>query len=106
MFGIVARPAPVRSAETRKAEPSVSVVIPCRNESGHIAPLVESLPRLPAGSEFLFVEGHSTDDTAAVIERASWPPTRSCRCASSGSRARARATPCASASRRRRATCC
>jgi SAM-dependent methyltransferase len=69
MFGIVARPAPVRSAATRKAEPSVSVVIPCRNESGHIAPLVESLPKLPAGSEFLFVEGHSTDDTAAAIER-------------------------------------
>jgi SAM-dependent methyltransferase len=70
MFGIVARPAPVRSAATRKHEPSVSVVIPCRNEAGHIAPLVESLPQLPEGSEFLFVEGHSTDDTAAAIERA------------------------------------
>jgi SAM-dependent methyltransferase len=70
MFGIVARPAPQRSAATRKAEPTVSVVIPCRNEAGHIAPLVESLPTLPAGSEFLFVEGHSTDDTAAAIERA------------------------------------
>jgi glycosyltransferase involved in cell wall biosynthesis len=70
MFGIVARPAPQRSAATRKAQPTVSVVIPCRNEAGHIAPLVESLPTLPAGSEFLFVEGHSTDDTAAAIERA------------------------------------
>jgi len=46
----------------------VSVVIPCRNEAGHIRPLVESLPDLPAGSEFLFVEGNSTDDTATVIE--------------------------------------
>jgi glycosyltransferase involved in cell wall biosynthesis len=70
VFGIVARPAPVRGAASRKAEPSVSVVIPCRNEAGHIAPLVASLPKLPAGSEFLFVEGNSTDDTAAVIERA------------------------------------
>ena len=68
MFGIIARPDPVRSAP-RTAEASVSVVIPCRNESGHIAPLVASLPPLPAGSEFLFVEGHSTDDTAAAIER-------------------------------------
>ena len=68
MFGIIARPEPVRSAP-RTAEASVSVVIPCRNESGHIAPLVASLPPLPAGSEFLFVEGHSTDDTAAAIER-------------------------------------
>ena len=69
MFGIIARPAPVRGAVARQAEPTVSVVIPCRNEAGHIAPLVASLPRLPAGSEFLFVEGHSTDDTAAAIER-------------------------------------
>jgi len=67
MFGIVARPAPARSAP-RTAAPSVSVVIPCRNEAGHIAPLVASLPALPPGSEFLFVEGHSTDDTAAVIQ--------------------------------------
>jgi SAM-dependent methyltransferase len=70
VFGIVARPAPARTAAARPARPSVSVVIPCRNESGHIRPLVSSLPALPEGSEFLFVEGNSTDDTAAVIERA------------------------------------
>lgn len=70
MFGIVARPAPARSAASRPKDPSVSVVIPCRNEAGHIGPLVASLPRLAPGSEFLFVEGNSTDDTAAVIERA------------------------------------
>jgi glycosyltransferase involved in cell wall biosynthesis len=45
-------------------------VIPCRNEAGHIRPLVDSLPDLPAGSEFLFVEGGSTDDTEAVIRKA------------------------------------
>jgi len=70
MFGIVARPAPARAGSAARAEPTVSVVIPCRNESGHIAPLVASLPKLAEGSEFLFVEGNSTDDTAAVIERA------------------------------------
>jgi SAM-dependent methyltransferase len=69
VFGIIARPAPARSAKSRPAKPSVSVVIPCRNEAGHIRPLVESLPDLPAGSEFLFVEGNSTDDTAAVIQQ-------------------------------------
>ena len=69
MFGIVARPSPAR-AVSAGADPTVSVVIPCRNEAGHIAPLVASLPRLAPGSEFLFVEGNSTDDTAAVIERA------------------------------------
>jgi len=69
VFGIIARPAPERWAKSRPAKPSVSVVIPCRNEAGHIRPLVESLPELPAGSEFLFVEGNSTDDTAAVIQQ-------------------------------------
>jgi SAM-dependent methyltransferase len=67
VFGLIARPA--RRAPARPEKPTVSVVIPCRNEAGHIRPLVESLPELPAGSEFLFVEGHSTDDTAAVIEQ-------------------------------------
>jgi YD repeat-containing protein len=70
VFGIIARPAPVRWAASRPTKPSVSVVIPCRNEAGHIRPLVESLPALADGSEFLFVEGHSTDDTAAVIQQA------------------------------------
>jgi SAM-dependent methyltransferase len=69
MFGIIARPAPLRSRTGRVSEPSVSVVIPCRNESGHIRPLVESLPRLGTNSEFLFVEGNSTDDTEAVIKK-------------------------------------
>jgi len=68
MFGLIARPAPARGA--RAAAPTVSVVIPCRNEAGHIRPLVEALPRLPEGSEFLFVEGNSSDDTEATIRQA------------------------------------
>jgi SAM-dependent methyltransferase len=69
MFGIIARPAPARTAASRKPDPTVSVVIPCRNEAGHIPPLVASLPALPPGSEFLFVEGNSQDETEAVIRR-------------------------------------
>jgi SAM-dependent methyltransferase len=67
MYGIVARPVPVRAH--RPAEPTVSVIIPCRNESGHIRELVARLPDLPPGSEYLFVEGNSTDDTEAVIRQ-------------------------------------
>ncbi len=70
MFGIVARPTPARSRSGRVSEPSVSVVIPCRNEAGHIPALVESLPRLGPSSEFLFVEGNSTDDTEGAIRKA------------------------------------
>jgi YD repeat-containing protein len=68
MFGIVARPAPGRGDALRSRQPSTSVIIPCRNEAGHIRPLVKNLPRLGPNSEFLFVEGNSTDDTEAVIK--------------------------------------
>jgi SAM-dependent methyltransferase len=68
MYGIVARPVPER-ARGQAPNPTVSVIIPCRNESGHIRDLVARLPVLPAGSEFLFVEGNSTDDTEAVIRQ-------------------------------------
>lgn len=68
MFGIIARPAPARPAGERPPRPTASVVIPCRNEAGHIRPLVQRLPELPPGSEFLFVEGGSTDDSEAVIK--------------------------------------
>jgi SAM-dependent methyltransferase len=70
MFGIVARPAPARAVQKRSSNPSTSVVIPCRNEAGHIKDLVARLPRLGPSSEFLFVEGNSTDDTEAEIRRA------------------------------------
>ena len=68
MYGIVARPSPGRAPRT---PPTVSVVIPCRNEAGHIDPLVRRLPReLAGGAEYLFVEGGSKDDTEGEIRRA------------------------------------
>ncbi len=69
VFGIVARPAPRSGLVERASHPTTSVIIPCRNEAGHIRPLVTRLPDLGPGSEFLFVEGNSTDDTEAVIRR-------------------------------------
>ncbi len=69
MYGFIARPAPHRFAGARASRPSTSVVIPCRNEAGHIRPLVERLPDLGPNSEFLFVEGGSTDDTEATIRQ-------------------------------------
>ena len=70
MFGIVARPTPHRFVGSRSPSPSTSVVIPCRNEAGHVPALVARLPALPPGSEFIFVEGNSTDDTEAALRRA------------------------------------
>jgi SAM-dependent methyltransferase len=54
------------SAPTR---PSVTVVIPCRNEAGNVGPAIERIPRLSDGMEIIFVEGHSTDDTLGEIKR-------------------------------------
>jgi SAM-dependent methyltransferase len=69
-FGLIARPAPHRASGRRATSPTVSVIIPCRNEAGHVPELARRLPELPQGSEFLFVEGNSQDDTVAAIERA------------------------------------
>lgn len=63
-YWIVARPAPEPLGEL-----SVTVVCPCRNEAGHVSRIVERTPEMGAGTELIFVEGGSTDDTREVIER-------------------------------------
>lgn len=49
--------------------PTVSVIIPARNEAGNIAAAVLRTPAMGAGTELIFVEGHSKDDTWAQIQR-------------------------------------
>lgn len=49
--------------------PSVSVIIPARNEAGNIQSAVERLPAMGPDDEILFVEGHSTDGTWPEIQR-------------------------------------
>ena len=86
------KPPPRRAA-------TVSVVVPARNEAGNIeAAILERTPEMGGGTELIFVEGNSTDDTWAAIERAAalTPGAGSGSCARP---ARARATPCAWASR-------
>jgi len=69
-WGLIARPAPHRTAAQRPREASVSVIIPCRNEEGHVPELARRLPELPPGSEFLWVEGNSKDKTEEAIHAA------------------------------------
>ena len=47
----------------------VSVVIPARNEAGNIPAAVTRTPEMGAGTEIIFVEGNSTDNTWAEIQR-------------------------------------
>jgi ubiquinone/menaquinone biosynthesis C-methylase UbiE len=63
---VVARPV---AEEQRGERPVVSVVIPARNEAGNVPSIFERVPELGAGTEMVFVEGGSTDDTYAAIER-------------------------------------
>ena len=49
------------------ANPSLSVVIPCRNERGNIRPAVDRMPEFPGDLEIVFVEGHSKDGTLEEI---------------------------------------
>lgn len=64
---LVARPAPER--DRLPQSPSVSVVIPARNEAGNIAELVARIPEMGRETELVFVEGHSKDDTYASIRQ-------------------------------------
>jgi SAM-dependent methyltransferase len=60
-----------RREQTTPPRPlSVSVIIPARNEAGNIPAAVARTPELGAGTEIIFVEGHSKDDTWAAIQRA------------------------------------
>lgn len=49
--------------------PSVSVIIPARNEAGNMPDVFQRMPRMGAHTEIIFVEGHSKDDTYAAIAR-------------------------------------
>jgi len=64
---LVARP----RARLPKPEklPSVTVLVPCRNERGNIENAVTRLPQFAPDIEIIFVEGHSKDATFEECER-------------------------------------
>jgi len=62
----IARPSPQRRGGP---EPTVTVVVAARNEEGNIPAIFERIPEIGGGTELLFVEGNSTDDTYGAIER-------------------------------------
>jgi len=66
---IVARPTGMIPTAWRETPPLVSVLIPVRNEAGNIRALLDTVPEFPGGTEMIFVEGHSTDDTYATVDR-------------------------------------
>jgi len=51
------------------SEPSLSIIVPARNEKGTIEKIVQSLPTLGSFTEIVFVEGGSKDGTFEEIVR-------------------------------------
>ena len=70
----IARPRP----QPITPPPTVSVVIPARNEAGNIEAAVLRTPDMGVWTELIFVEGNSTDNTWAEIQRvkAAYPNRR------------------------------
>ena len=66
---VVARPQPTLPSSRLNDLPSVSVIVPARNEAGNIEDIFKRLPALGSKAELLFVEGHSTDNTYETISR-------------------------------------
>jgi ubiquinone/menaquinone biosynthesis C-methylase UbiE len=64
---VVARPVGLASPADM---PRVTVVVPARNEEGNIEAVVDRVPEMCGGTELIFVEGHSRDNTPDAIERA------------------------------------
>ena len=64
--GVIARPRP-RPASSLQYR--CSVIVPARNEAGNIEDAVRRTPELGQGTEIIFIEGHSTDDTWGEIQR-------------------------------------
>ncbi|HEY0968096.1 MAG TPA: glycosyltransferase [Opitutaceae bacterium] len=55
--------------EPAAVAPSVSVVVPARNEAGNIEQAVLRTPEMGAWTELIFIEGHSKDNTWDEIQR-------------------------------------
>jgi nucleoside-diphosphate-sugar epimerase len=58
-----------RAPHSQHAAPSVSIIVPCRNERGNVASALERIPQLGSATEIIFVEGHSQDGTLAECRR-------------------------------------
>ncbi len=75
---IIARKRPEKKADD--PAPLASVVVPARNEAGNIEEILERIPEMGAGTEIVFVEGNSQDNTCEAIEQAiARHPERRCR---------------------------
>jgi len=62
---IIAKPI----GQRRQVDPSVSIVVPCKNERGNIAGIFSRVQKLGSRTELIFVDGNSDDETVGEIKR-------------------------------------
>jgi len=62
---VVARP---KAMSPPEVNPSLSIIVPARNEAGHIRELLDRIPPFDCMVEVIFVEGNSSDNTYDVID--------------------------------------
>ena len=58
-----------RKVERTRQEHSISIVVPARNEKGNIEQAILRTPTFGSHQEFIFIEGHSQDETFAEMQR-------------------------------------
>jgi SAM-dependent methyltransferase len=77
---VVAKSAKSCNQISTLSRPSVSVIVPARNEAGNIEEIFKRVPDLGDNSELVFVEGHSSDATYDTIQKMiESHPGRKCR---------------------------
>jgi SAM-dependent methyltransferase len=68
-WGLIARPAPSGAVAEGPEAPSVSIIVPTRNEKGNIEGAFTRTPQMGRWTELVFVDGNSDDGTVEEIER-------------------------------------
>jgi hypothetical protein len=66
---VVLRKNITKTYSDNKNMPSISIVVPARNEAGTIEKIVKELPELGSFTEIILIEGNSTDNTYDEIVR-------------------------------------
>jgi len=67
---LIARPEPHDHNSDKELPPSVSVIVPARNEAGNIESIIRRTPSMGSKTEIIFVEGLSNDETYTSIKDA------------------------------------
>ncbi len=60
---------PLENPRPSQLRPSVSIIVPARNEAGNIEAVISRTPAMGPNDELIFVEGNSTDDTWEILCR-------------------------------------